>query len=109
MTKIFERWIEKFRKEAIPKLVEKFKSDKVILFGSRVRKTAKKESDIDVIVISSCFADVPFLKRMPFVLKKVPFIKHVDYICYTPEEYERMKNESSVIMDAMENSMEIAV
>jgi hypothetical protein len=46
---------------------------------------------------------------MPFVLKKVPFIKHVDYICYTPEEYERMKNESSVIMDAMENSMEIAV
>jgi predicted nucleotidyltransferase len=43
MTKIFERWIEKFRKEAILKLVEKFKSDKVILFGSRVRKTAKKE------------------------------------------------------------------
>jgi len=106
---MFDRWIEKFRKEALPELVREFKPEKVILFGSRIRGTAKKGSDIDVIVISSFFADIPFLKRMPLVLKKVPFTKHVDYICYTPEEYERIKDESSVIMDAIENSMEIAM
>ena len=104
-----DHWVEKFRKEALPKLVEEFKPEKVILFGSRVRRTAKKDSDIDVILISSYFVNIPFLKRMPLVLKKVRFLKHVDYICYTPEEYERMKEESSTIKDAIENSIEIAV
>jgi predicted nucleotidyltransferase len=102
-----DRWIEEFRKEALPKLVREFKPEKVIIFGSRVRGTANEDSDIDVIVISSYFADIPFLKRMPFVLKKVPFLKHVDYLCYTRSEYDRIKDESSIIMDALENSVEL--
>ncbi len=106
---MIDRWIEKFRKEAVPKLVEEFKPEKVIMFGSRVKGTPEKDSDIDVIVISSYFENIPFLRRMPLVLKKAPFPKHVDYICYTPEEYERIKDESSIIADALENSMEITV
>jgi predicted nucleotidyltransferase len=106
---MIDYWIGKFQNEALPRLIEEFTPKKVIIFGSRVRGTAKKDSDIDIIVISSYFASIPFLKRMPLVLKKVPFLKHVDYMCYTPEEYERIKNESSVIMDALENSMEIAI
>ena len=102
-----DRWIEEFRKEALPKLIEEFRPEKVIIFGSRVRGTANKDSDIDVIVISSYFADIPFLRRMPSVLKKVSFPKHVDYLCYTRNEYERIKNESAIIMDALENSVEL--
>ena len=102
-------WIERFRREALPKIVEEFKPEKVILFGSRIRGDARKDSDIDVIVISSHFEDIPFLKRMPLLLKKVPFPKHVDYLCYTPIEYEKIKKESSVIADALENSLEITV
>jgi predicted nucleotidyltransferase len=101
-------WIEKFRKEALPKIFREFKPDKVIVFGSRVRGTARAESDIDVILFSSYFKNIPFLKRMPLVLKKAPFPKHVDYMCYTPQEYERIKSESSIIMDALDNSMELA-
>lgn len=103
-----DQWIEKFRKEAVPQLVKEFKPEKIILFGSRVKGTAKKESDIDAIIISSSFANTPFLRRMPSVIKKVSFPKHVDYICYTPAEFKKMKSESTVIKDAMENSMEIA-
>jgi len=105
--KIADPWIVKFKKEGVPKLVKEFKPAKVILFGSRVQGTAKKGSDIDVILVSPCFEDMPFLKRMPFVLKKLSFPKHVDYICYTPVEYERMKVESCTIRDALENALEI--
>lgn len=104
-----DRWITRFQAEAVPKITKEFCPDKVVIFGSRVRGTAKKYSDIDVIIVSSYFTDTPFLKRMPLVTRKVPFPKHVDYICYTPEEYERIKNESSVIMDALENSLEVTV
>ncbi len=102
-----DRWIEAFRKEALPKLVEEFGPEKVLIFGSRARGTADEDSDIDIIVVSSYFADIPFLRRMPHVLKKVPFLKHVDYLCYTRSEYEKIKNESAIIMDALENAVEL--
>ncbi len=103
--KMGDYWIEKFRREALPKLIEEFKPEKVIIFGSRVRDSAKKESDIDIIVISTYFENIHFLKRMPLLIKKIPFPKHVDYLCYTPTEYEKIKNESSVIIEALENSI----
>ena len=104
-----DRWIQKFQKEALPKLVGEFHPEKVIFFGSRVHGRGKKESDIDVIVVSSSFANIPFVKRMPLILKRVSFPKHIDYICYTKEEYEKMKHESSIIMDALEHSVEVTL
>ncbi len=101
-------WVEKFRKIAIPKLEKEFKPEKIILFGSRAKGTAKENSDLDVIVISTSFDKMPFLRRMPLVLRKVSFPKHVDYICYTPSEFKKMKKESAIIKDAMESAKEIA-
>jgi predicted nucleotidyltransferase len=103
-----DKWLERFKREAVPRISKEFKPQKIIIFGSRVRGTAREDSDIDVILVSDYFASIAFLKRMSAVLKKVPFPKHVDYICYTPAEYERIKNESSVIMDANENSIEVS-
>lgn len=104
---MYDRWITRFRKEALPKLLKEFKPEKVLIFGSRVQGTSNKYSDIDVILVSSCFRDIPFLRRMPLVLKKVPFPRHVDYICYTSGEYEKIRHESSIITDALEHSIEL--
>ena len=104
-----DRWVEKFKKEALPKIEREFKPEKVLVFGSRAKGKAKETSDIDIIVVAGFFAKIPFLRRMPLVLRTVQFPKHVDYICYTAEEYERLKKESSVIMDAEEDSIELMV
>lgn len=104
-----DRWIERFRKEALPKIVTEFGPQKIIFFGSRVRGGAQEDSDLDIILISSSFEKVPFVKRMSLVLRSVPFPKHVDYLCYSPEEYEKIKHESTLVMDALEHSLEIAV
>lgn len=106
---MIDAWIMRFQEEALPLIKDEFAPDRVIVFGSRVSGHAKRNSDIDVIIVSSYFQDTPFLRRMPAVIKKVPFPKHVDYICYTPDEYESIRNESSVIMDALENSLELVV
>jgi len=89
--------------------MKEFKPEKVLLFGSRAKGDARQESDIDLIVISPSFKKIPFIKRMPLVLKKVTFPNHVDYICYTREEYENIKDASSVIMDAREQSVELTI
>ena len=99
-------WLERFKKEALPKIIEEFHPKRIILFGSRI-KGEEEESDLDVIVVAETFKEIPFLKRMPMVVRKSKFPKHVDYICYFPEEFERMKKISSVVMDALENCIEL--
>jgi len=42
------------------------------------------------------------IERMPTLLKKFDFSRHIDYICYTPEEFEKVKDTSSLIMDTLE-------
>ena len=102
-------WLEKFRREALPLIRYHIHPVKVVAFGSRIRGNATEESDIDIIIISDRFREIPFLERMPWMLKHVPFPKHVDYLCYTPEEFERIKNTSSIIIDAMVEPLELAV
>ncbi|WP_456475850.1 nucleotidyltransferase domain-containing protein [Candidatus Pyrohabitans sp.] len=102
-------WLDKFQKEALPRIVREFKPIKVIFFGSRVKGGAREDSDIDVIIISEAFRGIPFIRRMERVLKVARFPKHVDFLCYTPEEFERIKNSSAVVQEAMEEYVEAAL
>jgi hypothetical protein len=45
---------------------------------------------------------------MARVLEVVRFPKHIDYLCYTPEEFARIQSTSSVVGDAMRNHLEVA-
>jgi predicted nucleotidyltransferase len=101
-------WIERFKLEILPGLLSECKAEKVIVFGSRAAGKPTVESDIDVVVISDYFDSIPILKRMPLLLKKFPFPKHVDYICYTPEEFEKLKTSSTIIIEALEYGLRIA-
>lgn len=96
-------WVQRFKKKALPLLISIFKPEEIIIFGSRITGNAHEDSDIDVVMISDSFANVPFIKRMPLVLRKAPFEKHVDYICYTPGEFNRLRYKSSLLLDALES------
>ena len=63
--------IEIFRSEILPKLIELFQPEDVILFGSRVQGTAHDESDLDVILVSETFRDIPRHERFPLVRKRI--------------------------------------
>jgi len=98
--------IEVFRSEILPKIIDFkiidfFHPDDVILFGSRVQGTASDESDLDVILISETFRDVPQHERFPLVRKKIRTPFPIDYLCYTPNEFERMKTRSSIPENAL--------
>ncbi|MCC7572377.1 MAG: nucleotidyltransferase domain-containing protein [Candidatus Methanofastidiosum sp.] len=101
--------IEKFQREALPMIKKEFKPNRIILFGSRVRGDAREDSDIDVILVSSYFKNIRSINRMSLVLKKIHFKKHVDYLCYTNEEFMKIKDESGIIQSALKNSIEIEI
>ena len=96
-------WLDKFKQGVVPKLIREFEPEKILLFGSRVKGNAHQDSDIDVIIVSKVFTDIPFVKRMPLVLKTIRFDKHVDFMCYSPIEFQKIKSTSSIIMDALKH------
>jgi predicted nucleotidyltransferase len=103
-----DRWIQRFKKEVLPVLLSEFEPETVIIFGSRITGNATEDSDIDVVLAAESFKEIPFIKRMPMVLRRARFDKHVDYICYTPREFQNLKNKSSLLMDALENGEKVA-
>ncbi len=102
-----DRWVERFIKEALPKILSEVSPLLVIIFGSRVKGGAREDSDIDVIVVSDYFKDIPFIKRMPMLLRLVYFEKHIDFLCYTEEEFNRIKDESVIVRTALREGINV--
>jgi uncharacterized protein len=102
-------YLKQFYRDVVPSIIRVFSPAKVMVFGSRVRGTATDDSDIDVIIIAESFREIPFVNRMATVMKSVRFQKHVDYLCYTPDEYERLKDRSSILRDAASYAVEVGL
>jgi len=100
-------WVERYKSEVLPVLAAALKPTQVILCGSRAAGNARPESDLDVIIVADAFAGIPFVRRMSYVLGLARFPKHVDYLCYTREEFARIKDTSSVVDSALAECAEL--
>ncbi|MDO8505580.1 MAG: nucleotidyltransferase domain-containing protein [bacterium] len=69
-------------------LADQYTAEKIILFGSRARGDAGKDSDFDLVVIKK--TKEPFLRRMREVAKILSdarITQSADVLVYTPEEF----------------------
>ena len=95
-------WVERFKTEAMPIVLHECQPEQVVIFGSRITGEAQEDSDLDVIVVSKIFERIPFIRRMAFMLKKVQFEKHIDFLCYAPAEFGRIQHASAILQDALQ-------
>lgn len=102
--------MDKERAEILMRLKNFLKNrgvERAILFGSFARGEAKEDSDLDLILVSREFEGKSALKRA------VPFYINwdlgypVDFICYTPGEFEDLKKKVSLVREALEEGIEI--
>lgn len=98
--------------EEIARIIKKHYPDAmVLLFGSRARGDYLVTSDIDLIVVSSRFKGVEFVKR-PVQVLKVLYREGVraplDLLCYTPEEFERKRREIGIVREALRTGVILA-
>ena len=99
--------VARFRREVLPRLIERYRPAHVILFGSRARGYALKDSDLDVLVVSDAFADVRWLDRMFRVYQDCDIRMGVELLCYTPDEYQRKLGELGIVRTASEEGLEL--
>lgn len=74
---------------------------KVILFGSRARGDALAGSDYDIIIVSEKLRGVPFTARMTELFRLWDLATDVDFLCYTPEEFDRKRTQIGIVKDAV--------
>jgi predicted nucleotidyltransferase len=69
-------------------LIEKYKPEKIILFGSAARGDATPDSDLDFLIIKN---DTPYKgrDRMIEVSRLIDRNLPADFLVYRPEEFEK--------------------
>lgn len=92
-----------FKKE----LNKKVDIDKMIFFGSRAKGKAKKWSDVDLIVVSKKFKNIKSYKRAKGFRDYWELNYPIDFLCYTPKEFEKKKRENGIVQQAVKEGVEL--
>lgn len=79
----------------------------MILFGSYARGDYNRHSDIDLIIVSPNFENVKSFKRSIGLYKYMSLDLPVDYICYTPKEFQNQKKRVSLVRSALKEGVMI--
>ncbi len=81
--------------------------DKMYLFGSRATGKVKRDSDVDLLVVSKDFKGKRKLKRAPSLYLKWNLKYPVDFICLTPQEFNQKKKEVGIVQEAVKRGIQI--
>jgi len=96
--------VDEITERVVKAIRERIPDARVILFGSRARGDALKDSDIDLIVVSKVFEGMHFTDRASYVLRilwEADILPPVDLLCYTPEEFEERRRKISIVREAL--------
>lgn len=102
-------------KKNIIKQLKKFKSNlkkniyinKIIFFGSRAKGKPRKYSDIDLLIVSKDFRKKKFRYRAIGFYDFWDLDYPVDFLCYTPEEFQKLSKQVTVVSEAVKDGIEI--
>lgn len=98
--------------DAVIKTVKQFKAileslniqiEQLILFGSYATGTAQEDSDIDLVVISSSFANKSYWERIDILSEAIyELFAPIEASAFTPEEW---KTSDSLIVEYAKNGL----
>ena len=94
-------------KEFKKKISTKIPIDQMILFGSRAHGKPHRWSDFDLIIVSKKFRNVDSLKRSLGFYEYWNIEYPVDFLCYTPEEFNKLKKQVTIVREAIREGIEI--
>lgn len=86
-------------KENLARVVENLKRyydpDKIIVFGSAASGNVGPYSDIDLVVVKE--TSLPYFKRLQQIAELIEYDTDIDFVVYTPEEFERASKENTFV------------
>jgi len=84
----------KLLKESLERAVKELSSsdrvERISIFGSYPKRAPDLFTDLDILIIMK--SDKPFLERLGEIYSLLALPVDVDILCYTPEEFEKIKD-----------------
>lgn len=81
----------------LPRLIDRYQPEKVIVFGSYILGTTRQWSDIDLAIIKK--TKKQFIDRLIEVGRLADNRLAIDFLVYTPEEFEKMSKSNYFVRD----------
>lgn len=112
MRKVRDRKAQYFLDHYLDLIRELFEPQELWLWGSRAYGRPSGLSDIDLVVVSSKFSRIRFLKRRSTFLRALGIVHDrrldgVDPLCYTPHEFYRKKREIDIVSTTLSRAVRI--
>jgi uncharacterized protein len=95
--KLIEKFVEKLSKD--------FSVQRIVFFGSRASGGARRDSDIDLIVVSDDFENMDFFERVSGMYKYWDGLMPVDFLCYTEKEFDKLRKRISIVKEALRSGV----
>jgi predicted nucleotidyltransferase len=93
--------------EQLREFKQRNKVTKLYLFGSAASGGIHKWSDVDLLVVSRRFRGKGLLQRAPGLYMRWNLDYPVDFLCYSPEEFNRLRKQITIVKEAVESGIEI--
>src|SRR3990172_1379885 len=77
------------------------------LFGSRARERPRPDSDVDLIVVGRRFRRKNPIDRAGPLHLAWDLGLPVDFLCYTPEEFEELSRRPSIVREALREGIRV--
>lgn len=93
------------------KAKDKYAILKLIMFGSQATGRTREGSDIDLLVVSERFRNHDKATSMSQLLEEWHIVQKktfpVDFICLTPEEFDEMSKQITIVRQALTEGVAI--
>ena len=93
--------------EQLREFKKRNKISRLYLFGSMASGEAHQWSDVDLVVVAERFRGKGLLDRAPELYVNWNLDYPVDFLCYSPEEFNRLKKQITIVKEAVEKGIEI--
>jgi len=97
------RDLRRFRR----KVARRFAIERMILFGSRASGRQRPDSDVDLIVVGRRFYRKNPIDRAAPLHLAWDLGLPVDFLCYTPEEFDELSRRPSIVREAVREGVSI--
>ena len=84
-----------------------FPISSIYFFGSRAKGKPHRYSDIDLIIVSPKFRKLDFFKRGAKMYDYWNLDYPVDFLCYTPEEFNKLKKQVTIVREAIREGIKV--
>ncbi len=96
-----------YLKDFKSRLAKAIHLQKMYLFGSRAKGKSRRWSDFDLLIVSKTFRNKASFERAVGLHKYWTIDYPVDFLCYTPDEFDKLKKQVTIVREVVKEGIEI--